>query len=179
MKEEAFKVNQKLVEKYQEYYRYKYISRYYITNGNIIKGYEFIKDYHKKEESIYEDYSQIIMMSIILGDKDQQERLISFAKYRYSINPSEELKYYLSINTDKYQDFMWKLKNNKYQDALKSLENDKSNLGVFYEGIITLLIREEEFEQEYNVLYKKQGDTKLKRIMKYFGQCNIRSNFGE
>ncbi|WBW97509.1 tetratricopeptide repeat protein [Oceanirhabdus sp. W0125-5] len=177
MEEEAFKVNQKLVKEYDKYYRNKYISRYYIRKGNITEAYESIKEFHEKEESVYEDFCDIIMMSIILNDKEELEKLIPLEKYRFSINALEELKYYLTIDTNKYKDFF--SNNNKDIDAVKMLEKDNSDLGVLYKGIITLLKRDGEYEEEYTILYNKQRDLKLKRIMKYFGQCEIRSDYGD
>lgn len=83
------------------------------------------------------------------------------------------------MNKDGFKDLFNELNNNDLKEAEKIIENDDSNLGVFYRGIITLLKREEGFRKEYPVLYKQQNDEKLKRIMKYFGQCEIQSNFDD
>lgn len=181
--EKAIEYYLKRVKKSDVPYEYRQIGNIYMKMKKWDEAIKYYKIY--SNNTPYKDYTDIILISILMDNKEdilKYSELIETGEYK--IDYGELFKIYVRMDRDQYKDIYDLINQEKIEEAKELIKDDNSALGVFYRGLLLLSEKwayyEDEKEEEiYYSLYKSQENNTLKTLMKYFGQSEIVSDFGE
>lgn len=179
--EKAVEYYLKKAEAGDSYYEYSQAGNMYMKMNKWHKAFEYYKLYADNYD--YKDYAKVLLVSILM---DNKETIVKYSNMieseEYGLDYSELFNTYINIDRDKYKELYTLINEEKIVQAKEMLEKDESELGIFYRGLLLLSeMRRFDHEEEktYHSLYKLQHNNTLKSLMKYFGQREIVSNFGE
>ncbi|SKC85786.1 tetratricopeptide repeat protein [Maledivibacter halophilus] len=182
--EKAIEYYLKSVQNTDVAYEYRQIGDIYMKMN---KWHEALKYYSLYfDNSSYENYSDILLLSILMDDK---ENVLKYSKLLenedYYIDYKKSFEKYINMSRDEYIELYKLINQEKIEEARSLIKDDESDFGDFYRGLLLLAKKhayyegkEKEEEMYYN-FYQAQGNKTLKLLMKYFGQKEIVSSFGD
>jgi hypothetical protein len=163
------------------YYEYSRAGNMCMKMNKWHKAFEYYKLYVDNYE--YRNYAKVLLVGILM---DNKETIIKYSHMieseEYGLDYGELFNTYINMDRDRYKELYNSINGEEIISAKEILEKDESELGIFYRGLLLLSEMrrfDEEEEKDYYSLYKLQHNATLKSLMKYFGQQEIVSNFGE
>lgn len=179
--ERAIEYYLKRVELEEVSYEYRLIGNMYMKMGRWNEALKYYKLYCDDYSNSH--YSDVLLISVLMDNKEEIEKYSKVLESKeYGLDYSQLFREYINMNREKYSKLYNLIRQEKIAEAKEMIFKDDSDIGIFYKGLLILsekLRFEDKEEESYYKLYTLQQDKTLKSLMKYFGQNEIVSSFGE